>query len=379
MALYGTLTDLPLADLLHLLETNQLSGRLTVTNDEGHGVVVFRDGRVIYAATNGPRETVGSMLVHRKIITPSTLTEALGRQARSVAERRLGSVLLEMGVVDEETLRGLMHEQVGRVLKDLLQWRRGFVRFEALRVPEGGEIGVDARDLLVEEGLDTERVVFDVMSQLASDADDTADRLLLDALVSGRPPEPGSITGRDASLKRIMGEIRSLQFTGEVTLNILRLASGLLGRGAVFLRTADAFEGVGQFGLEDGGAAGSGDRRVRALRIPCDEPSLFYDVAEQRETYVGPLEHRYWNVHLVRGLGGGTPGQVAVVPLLVNDRVRLIFYGDNHPEEGPIGDLERLEVVMLQAGLVIEKALLEKRLQAVGERAGAVAGGAVAG
>lgn len=376
MALFGTLADLPLADLLHLLETNQLSGRLTVTNEEGHGVVVFRDGRVIYAATNGPRETVGSMLVHRKIISPSTLTEALGRQARSAAERRLGSVLLDMGVVDEETLRGLMHEQVGRVLKDLLQWRRGFVRFEALQVPEGGEIGVDARDFLVEEGLDTERVVFDVMSQLASDADDTADRLLLEALASGRPPEPGSIHGRDASLKRIMSEIRSLQFTGEVTLNILRLASGLLARGAVFLRTADAFGGVGQFGFEDGGAggSGSGDRRVRALRIPGDEPSLFYDVAEQRETYVGPLEHRYWNVHLARGLGGGTPRQVAVVPLLVNDRVRLIFYGDNHPEQRPIGDLERLEVVMLQAGLVIEKALLEKRLQAVGERTGAAAG-----
>jgi hypothetical protein len=170
-----------------------------------------------------------------------------------------------------------------------------------------------------------------------------------------------------------MSEIRSLQFTGEVTLNILRLASGLLARGAVFLRTADGFEGVGQFGFE-GDGFGSGDRRVRALRIPGDEPSLFYDVGEQRETYVGPLEHRYWNVHLARGLGGGTPRQVAVVPLLVNDRVRLVFYGDNHPEQRPIGDLERLEVVMLQAGLVIEKALLEKRLQAVGERTGAAAG-----
>ncbi len=373
MALFGTLADLPLADLVHLLEKKQLTGRLTVTNTDGHGMLVFRGGRVIYAATNGPRETVGSMLVHRKIITPSTLSEALGKQARSQQERRLGGVLLEMGVVDEATLRELMHEQVGRVMKELLRWRHGFVRFVALDIPERGEIAVDARDFLLQEGLATERVLFDIMSQLAEDADDTQDRLLLDALADGERPVPDRVATEDRSLKHIMSEIRSLQFTGEVTLNILRLASGLLARGAVFLNAAHAFEGVGQFGFDSDGQPGS-DERVRALRIPNDEPSLFYDVTEQRETYVGPLEHRYWNVKLARDLGGGLPREVAVVPLLVDDRVRLLFYGDNHPLDEPIGDLERLELVMLQAGLAIEKAVLEKKVQAAGLAASPPAG-----
>jgi len=368
MTLFGTFSDLPLADFLHLLDANKLSGRLTLTTKQGHGVVVLRDGRVIYAATNGPRETFGSMLVHRKLISPSTLSEALAKQARSSEERRLGSVLEEMGVVDGETLRKLMYEQVGKVLKELMTWRHGYVRFEPLEIPERGEIAVDSKDFLLRHGLATERILFDVMSNLSSDTDDTQDRLLLDALTTGKKIEPGRLAVEDRSLKQIMTEIRSLQFTGEVTLNILRLAGSLVSRGALFLHSNDGFEGVGQYGFDNGDNEVASAGKIRDIRIPADEPSLFHDVAVNRETFVGPFEYRRWNVKLARALGGGMPGQVAVVPLLVNDQVHMVFYGDNHPGGEPIGDLEELELVMLQAGLAIEKAFLEKKLRSVENR-----------
>ncbi len=365
MTLFGTFNDLPLADLLNLLESNKLSGRLTLTTKEGHGVVVLRDGRVIYAATNGPRETFGSLLIHRKLISPSTLSEALAKQARSSEERRLGSVLQEMGVIDEETLRKVMYEQVGKVLKELLTWRQGFLRFEPLEIPERGEIAVDAKDFLLSDGLATERILVDVMSQLSSDTDDTQDRLLLDALTGGKKIEPGRLSAENRSLKQIMTEIRSLQFTGEVTLNILRLASTMLSRGALFLHRNGGFEGLGQYGYESGGDEVESAGRIREIHVPDDEPSLFHDVAVNRETYVGPFEYRYWNVKVARELGGGVPDQVAVVPLLVNDRVHMALYGDNHPGAEPIPDLEGLEMIMLQAGLAIEKAFLEKKLRSI--------------
>lgn len=374
MALFGTLADLPLADLVHMVESNRLSGRLTLTNKEGHGVVVFRAGKIIYAATNGPRETVGSMLVHRKLVTPSTLTEALMKQAQSVEERRLGSILLDMGAVEEETLRALMHEQVGRVLKELLVWQQGFVRFEQMELPERGEIGVDAKDFLMQEGVDTERLLFDIMTQLASADADREDKLLLDALTTGRAPERVDEGAEARSLKHIMNDIRSLQFTGEVTLNILRFASNLVARGAVFLHSSNTVTGVGQFGFDGDSNETSVDERVRGIKIPADEPSVFHDVIELRDTYKGPLEHRYWNVKLARALGGGTPDEVAVVPLLVSDQVRLLFYGDNHPGGEAIEGLEQLELVMAQAGLAIDKAVLERKLESVHEVEGQVSG-----
>lgn len=364
MALSATLTDLPLADLLHLLATNQLSGRLTLTNKEGQAMVVFRDGKIIYAATNGARETFGSMLVHRKVITPSTLTEALKLQAESSEERRLGSILLELGAVDEAVLESVMHEQVGRVLSHLLQWRQGFVRFEQLQIPQHGEIGVDAHDFVLREGLATDRVMFEVMSQLSA-ADDGEDELLLDALAGGHRagPASGGAT-RDLGLKAIMNEIRCLQFTGEVTLNILRFASNLFARGALFLHASDAIVGVGQFGFETDSSQRPMDERVRAIRIPSEEPSIFHDVIAHRETYLGALEPRHWNLELARELGGAIPKQVAVVPLLVGDQVRLLLYGDNYPADKPIDRLEQIELVMLQAGLAVEKSVLQEKLEA---------------
>lgn len=365
MALFGTLADLPLADLVHLVASNRLSGRLTLTNKAGHGVLVFRDGKIIYAANNGPRETVGSMLVHRKLVSPSTLTEALMAQASSTEERRLGSILIAMGAVEEEDLRRLMHEQVGRVLKDLLQWTQGFVRFEQMQLPERGEVGVDARDFLMQDGVTPEVLLVDIMSQLHSDAADDEDRALLDALEAGRRPVQTVPPASGGSLKQIMNQIRSLQFTGELTLNILQFASRLFARGAVFLHEAGEVRGVGQFGFDGDGDRSSVDERVRGIRIPSDEPSVFHDVIEQRETFLGALEHRYWNVTLLRSLGGGTPPEAAVVPLLVDDQVRLLFYGDNHPKGDPIDGLEQLELVMMQAGLAVDKAVLERKLQAV--------------
>jgi hypothetical protein len=40
-----------------------------------------------------------------------------------------------------------------------------------------------------------------------------------------------------------------------------------------------------------------------------------------------------------------------------------MLYGDNLPELKPIGDTESLEIFLGQAGIAMEKALLQRRLQ----------------
>ena len=121
---------------------------------------------------------------------------------------------------------------------------------------------------------------------------------------------------------------------------------------------------MGQFGL-------SSKIAVREIRIPLDEPSIFLEVIERKEPYRGPLDDRYWNVHLGRQLGGPLPQEVAAIPMVVDSSVVLIFYGDNVPGNAPIGPIDDLELLMIEGGLVIEKALLEKRLQSLeGRRSG---------
>jgi len=68
MSFSARLEDLELSSLLHLIALNRNSGRLRLTRSDAHALLVFREGRVIYAATNAVRQTFGSILLLRGLI-----------------------------------------------------------------------------------------------------------------------------------------------------------------------------------------------------------------------------------------------------------------------------------------------------------------------
>jgi len=373
MSLCGTLQDLPLANLLQMIAANRKTGRLVLTRRDGHGVIAFRNGKIIYAASNSVRETLGNILLHERLITESTLLEALERQSRAAEEKRLGHVLVEMGALDKATMERVVRAQTQRVVSEFLRWKSGFAKFEILQIPDHGEVEVDARDFLLEAGLNADELLLGILGQPDPRIDtselDMSQILRRAPWVPGPmeetpgPPEPSPepLPPSFASLKSIMSEIRSPAFTGEVSLGILRYAARSFTRGVLFARGYDSFQGMGQFGL-------GAKVPVREIRIPLDEPSLFLEVIERKEPYRGPLDDRYWNVHLGRQLGGATPGEVVAIPMVVDSSVVLIFYGDNVPDNAPIGPIDDLELLMIEGGLVIEKALLETKLKSLEER-----------
>lgn len=371
MSLCGTLQDLPIPDLLQMIAANRKTGRLVLTRRDGHGVIAFRNGKIIYAASNSVRETLGNILLHERLITESTLLEALERQSRAAQEKRLGPVLVEMGVLDEATMERVVRGQTQRVVSEFLRWKSGFAKFEILQIPDHGEVEVDARDFLMEAGLNADELLMGILGHRDRRIDtselDMSQVLRRAPWVTGlaeeetASPDPPAEPPSFASLKSIMSEIRSPAFTGEVSLGILRYAAGSFTRGVLFARGYDGFRGMGQFGL-------GSKVPVREIRIPLDEPSIFLEVFERRESYRGPLDNRYWNVHLGRQLGGPTPREVVAIPMVVDGSVVLIFYGDNVPGNAPIGSIDDLELLMIEGGLVIEKVLLETRLKSIESR-----------
>jgi hypothetical protein len=358
MSLFGRLEDLSLPQVLQLLSVNRLSGKLSVTRQDARGTVVLRDGKVIFATTNTARETVGSLLLLERKVSVSRLTEALEIQGSSPIEKRLGTILVEMGVLDEETLRQVVCEQFTRVLSELFRWQTGYLRFQHMAVEERGEVAIDAEDFLFEEGIATDRLVLSVLAEKqgrAQAAGTALDRLLADA--------PGGDPVHRTSLKQIMAELRSPAFPGEVGLHILRFADGFFRRGALFLVAGRLVTWIGHFGCDH-----LGDRGVRKVRVPADQPSVFLEVIETREPFRGPLEETFWNAYFTGKLGGRLPRHAALLPLVVDDRVELLLYGDTEPEGEPLPDLEPLELLLIEAGLALEKASLVARLAALEEQ-----------
>ncbi|HJV64366.1 MAG TPA: DUF4388 domain-containing protein [Geomonas sp.] len=164
-----------------------------------------------------------------------------------------------------------------------------------------------------------------------------------------------------SQLRGMLEELNNPQLGGGIILLVLRFAAEFMNRAVVLLVKKDAIQGLGQFGLED--RDGSADARVRSLRIPKDEPSLFASVLETRFPLKGELEDTVWNRFFVGQLGEQLPSEVFVGPIVSEGKVVAVLYGDNLPEHKPIGDTESLEIFLGQAGIAMEKALLQRRLQ----------------
>jgi hypothetical protein len=60
----------------------------------------------------------------------------------------------------------------------------------------------------------------------------------------------------------------------------------------------------------------------------------------------------------------GRASEAVVVPMILRDGVGLVFYGDDVPVGRALGPVEELEWALLEAGLGMERDLLEDRLRA---------------
>jgi hypothetical protein len=159
----------------------------------------------------------------------------------------------------------------------------------------------------------------------------------------------------------MLEELNDPQLGGGIILLVLRFAAEFMNRAVVLLVKKESIEGLGQFGLED--RDGSADSRVRSLRIPRDQPSLFAPVLQTRFPLKGEADDSSWSGFFLDQLGEVRPSEVFVGPIVSEGKVVAVLYGDNLPEDKPIGDTESLEIFLGQAGIAMEKALLQRRLQ----------------
>ena len=160
-------------------------------------------------------------------------------------------------------------------------------------------------------------------------------------------------------LKGMLQELNNPSLGGGIILLVLRFASEFFNRAVVFHPRDNAIVGLGQFGLEIPQA----DEAVRKTRIPLDEPSVFSTLLAERVPCKVKPGRGQWDTHLMEALGGERAEEIFLGPILSEGKIIAVLYGDNLPEKLTVGDTEPLEIFLSQAGLAMEKAILERRLQ----------------
>ncbi len=171
---------------------------------------------------------------------------------------------------------------------------------------------------------------------------------------------PGSTAGAElARLRDASARMRERARQGEVLPNLLAFAAQSFSRVALFMLRDDHLVGIAQIGL--GKAGGPDDTALRDVHLPVRESSWVRRVLDTLQPVRGrPADDG--DQRLCVMLGNEIPGEAFLAPLESANRVVALLYGDNLPGRELLPDTGALEVVLHEAGLALDRTLLERTL-----------------
>src|SRR5262249_39421355 len=197
--LLGDLATMPLRDLVAYLGNRKATGTLLVERPDERHQVLLRDGAVIQAGSNAPREYLAQFLMNMGMITEDEYTQAFQQQlATKVA---LGKILVDSGKVPEDAIRNALSLKCREALLGCFGWTEGRFTFTPGETPT------------TVQGLDVSVSLVDVHRE--ADLRQTAWRAIREVFPTGRvrlrldreqlaaPPERGSL---DDKLYRLIEE-----------------------------------------------------------------------------------------------------------------------------------------------------------------------------
>lgn len=176
-----------------------------------------------------------------------------------------------------------------------------------------------------------------------------------------KPPSIEDLSRDFSMLQQRLDELRTHGDATQISVLVMRVAREFFERGILFLVKNDEVRGLGGFG------PAPKDQSIgllaRDIVVSLEEPSVFRDVVAERRPFVGAPPEGKWSRYLVGKIGRFQASEIALMPLLTHRETIAVLFGDN-PETGrPLGRLDGLEVFINQAGVALENAFLQRKVQ----------------
>lgn len=141
MAVFGTFSSMPLADLLGWIGSTRRTGGLHVEHDKIGTRIYCRDGRIVACSSNDPPTRLGQYLLYRGKITKTVLQEAMRRQEKTGTA--LGMILVSMKALTREELTHCVTAKTEETLLGLFDWKDAVFRFDEKLAPDPNVIQVN--------------------------------------------------------------------------------------------------------------------------------------------------------------------------------------------------------------------------------------------
>jgi CheY-like chemotaxis protein len=180
------------------------------------------------------------------------------------------------------------------------------------------------------------------------------------------PATAAEMSRQFAILQRRLEELRRPHDATQISQLVMQVAREFFERGILFLVKTEEVRGLGGFGPAPRDE--SLDLSVREIVIPLAEGSVFQEVASTRKPFVGPIPDGKWTSFLMTRIGRFKSDSLALLPLLAHRETIALLFGDNPDSGRELGRLDALEVFIHQAGVALENAFLQRKLQAAQNR-----------
>lgn len=164
MAFSGDLEHLSIVDVIQLLHTTRKTGTLKVQGRKGEISVAFSDGYMVGATHYERGARIGSILLEAGVITNETLQQALSIQQRAGDDRKpLIATLLENNLADTNAAYRALEALIELSIVEILTWKKGNFALHVDEILVCDEFRYFPDKLHEEINLPTEHVLMDAL------------------------------------------------------------------------------------------------------------------------------------------------------------------------------------------------------------------------
>lgn len=133
----GLLSEGVVPGMLRDIYVGRRSGLLAFSRGEERYAVRFVKGNIVHAQSSVPQAHLGEIMVDQGMLNQADLDRAT--EIVRGTHKRLGLVLLELGIVDRGQIEDALALQVGEHLLSVFGWTEGICAFEEQEVPPARE------------------------------------------------------------------------------------------------------------------------------------------------------------------------------------------------------------------------------------------------
>ena len=133
MPIQGSLSTMPVPELLMWVSQYQKTGTLEIRTIEGTATMAFDNGALIFSSSSNPQSTLGRMLMDKGVVTEEMHSRA--RHLRTTKSVAVAKAFLDLEMLSEKELLRYLRKKAEKELFDLCDSIEGDFTFTERLLP----------------------------------------------------------------------------------------------------------------------------------------------------------------------------------------------------------------------------------------------------